>query len=236
MQIRWRHDRHGDSRFDCHISVYRLKIHTSDNFPNIHNDGINLFTLSNCREMCSLQRFSSRGCLMWSWAGQRTFFRWHLVKIKQFSTTPSERTRNLRNKLSVINANEPRCFGVIMEISTPRKKADWDRTKVTIIKVNERVARGISNIARSLIDINIDFHQLLDKPWQYQGYSIHLVGRIFGVTQAEQSFINTAYTNNVPHQSLNQLSSKYPTKTLNIAIVVVVGHKNKVEWTIQPVI
>ena len=51
---------------DCHISRYRLKMHTSDNFQDIHNGDINPFTLSNRREMCSLESFSSRGCLRWS--------------------------------------------------------------------------------------------------------------------------------------------------------------------------
>ena len=41
-------------------------MHTSDNFLDIHNDDINLFTLSNLREMCSFESFSSRGCLTWS--------------------------------------------------------------------------------------------------------------------------------------------------------------------------
>ena len=41
-------------------------MHTSDNFLDIHNDGINPFTLSTRREMCSLESFSSCGWLTWS--------------------------------------------------------------------------------------------------------------------------------------------------------------------------
>ena len=40
-------------------------MHTSDNFLDMHNDGINLFTLSNRHEMCSFESFSSSGCLTW---------------------------------------------------------------------------------------------------------------------------------------------------------------------------
>ena len=43
------------------FSLGRLKMHTSYNFLDIHNDGINPFTLSIRREMCSLESFSSRG-------------------------------------------------------------------------------------------------------------------------------------------------------------------------------
>ena len=39
------------------VSLYRLKMHTSSNFLDIHNDGINPFTLSTRREMCSLESF-----------------------------------------------------------------------------------------------------------------------------------------------------------------------------------
>ena len=60
------HDRHGIPRFDCRISLYRLKRHTSDNFFDIHKNGINPFPLWNLRKMCSFERFSSRGCLTWS--------------------------------------------------------------------------------------------------------------------------------------------------------------------------
>ena len=47
----------GIPRFDCHTSLYILRIYTSDNFLDIHNDGINPFMLSNRREMCSHERF-----------------------------------------------------------------------------------------------------------------------------------------------------------------------------------
>ena len=44
-------------RFDCHISLYRLKMNISYNFLDIHNDSIDPFTHSNRREMCSLESF-----------------------------------------------------------------------------------------------------------------------------------------------------------------------------------
>ena len=47
------------------VSFYRLKMHTSDNFLDIHNDGMNPFRLSARSEMCSLESFSSRGWLKW---------------------------------------------------------------------------------------------------------------------------------------------------------------------------
>ena len=53
----------GIPRFDCHIPLYRLKMHTSDNFLDIQNGGLNPFTRSNLREMCSFHSFSSRECL-----------------------------------------------------------------------------------------------------------------------------------------------------------------------------
>ena len=31
----------------CHISLHRLEMHFKDNFPDMHNDGFMLFTLSN---------------------------------------------------------------------------------------------------------------------------------------------------------------------------------------------
>ena len=43
----------GISRFGCHISLYRWKLHTSDNFLDIHNGGTNPFTPSNRCEICS---------------------------------------------------------------------------------------------------------------------------------------------------------------------------------------
>ena len=56
----------GIPRFDCHILLYTLKMHTSDNFLDIHNDGINPFTLSNYREMCSFDVFLHVG----AWHGR----------------------------------------------------------------------------------------------------------------------------------------------------------------------
>ena len=47
----------GISRFDCHISLDRLKMHTSDNYLDIYHDGINPFTHSNRREMYSIESF-----------------------------------------------------------------------------------------------------------------------------------------------------------------------------------
>ena len=41
----------GIPRFDCHISLYWLKMHTSDNFLDMPDDGINPFMFSNHHEM-----------------------------------------------------------------------------------------------------------------------------------------------------------------------------------------
>ena len=76
----------GIPRFDCHILLYRLKMHTSDNSLDIHSDGINPFTLSNHREMCSLQRFSSRGCLTWPCFDYNRLLLWrHCTCIATYS-------------------------------------------------------------------------------------------------------------------------------------------------------
>ena len=56
----------GIPQFDCHISLYRLTMPTSENFLDIHNGDINPFTILNCHEMFWLESFSSRGCLTWS--------------------------------------------------------------------------------------------------------------------------------------------------------------------------
>ena len=56
----------GIPQFDCHILLYRLKMHTSNSCLHIHNYGINPFTLSNHREIRSFESFSSCGCLTWS--------------------------------------------------------------------------------------------------------------------------------------------------------------------------
>ena len=51
---------------NCHISLYILKMHTSDNSLDIFYAGFNPFTLSNNHEIRSLESFSSCGCLTWS--------------------------------------------------------------------------------------------------------------------------------------------------------------------------
>ena len=68
----------GTPRFDCHLSLHRLNMHTSDNFLDVHNDGINPFTLSTRRDMCSLESFPSRGCLTWGATGDSTRAWWRV--------------------------------------------------------------------------------------------------------------------------------------------------------------